>query len=59
MPGDPPARIHDGSFHAVLVKSNRQGTTDADFMDDSELDLQIPASGEFSTIPGDPTPDIA
>jgi 16S rRNA (cytosine967-C5)-methyltransferase len=59
MPGDPPARIHDGSFHAVLLKSNRPGTTDADFMEDSELDLQIPASGEFSTIPGDPTPDIA
>ena len=59
MPGDPPARIHDGSFHAVLLKSDRPGTAEADRMDDAELDLEPEIPGESPKIEGDSTPDSA
>ncbi len=36
-PGDPPNAIHDGSFHAVLVDTERPGTPAADDMSDAEL----------------------
>ena len=36
-PGDPPTAIHDGSFHAVLVDTERPGTEEADDMTDAEL----------------------
>ena len=59
MPGDPPARIHDGSFHAVLLKSDRPGTAEADHMGDAELDLETKISGDSPEIEGGPTPDSA
>ncbi len=36
-PGDPLTAIHDGSFHAVLVDTERPESADADEMTDAEL----------------------